>query len=68
MWCFRCGHVVFLSACHNSLFPLEQFERFKADHANCAVLALSAVDTLACAVSVGGCVPLCGSNLVYIIL
>ena len=65
MWCLRCGYVVFLSVCHNNLFPLEQFELLEAYQAD-SVFVVSAVGTPACAVSVGVCVPLCGSNPVYI--
>ena len=50
MWCVRISgqHVVVLT--HS---PSEQFERFKAEHANCDVSKVSAAGTSACTVSVG---------------
>ena len=51
MWCVHINfgqHVVVLT--HS---PLEQFELFKAEHADCDVSKVSAAGTPACAVSVG---------------
>ena len=50
-----CGVVCDVASQHVVLthFPLEQFEHFKAEHADCDVSKVSAVRTCACAVTVG---------------
>lgn len=49
MWCHtRCSVWCFWSACGTNIFLLEQFQLFKAKHADCDVTKVSTVCTSAC--------------------